>query len=151
KQNAAFPLADALRWRAGCGRSGVGNTWEIHGKSCPLPRGTLNRDGSTMTEHNTMDDRQAHPCPFSDTLGGKKRLEDVLDDIGCHPRPRITEGQTHVGAWWYGAVMGGTIVRHLHRLDTDLQEASRLPHRILGIRAEVHEHLVQLVAMRQHH
>src|SRR5262249_34441339 len=94
---------------------------------------------------------QAHPCPFSYALGGKKRLEDVLDDIGGHPLPRITEGQTHVGTGWYGAVMGCTVVRHLDRLDTDLQDAPRLPHRILGIRTEVHNHLVQLVTMRQHH
>src|SRR5262245_19845668 len=98
KQNASFPLRDALRWRVGFGRSSVGHAREINGKGCPLPRCTLNRDRSTVAGHNAMDDRQAHPCPFSYALGGKKRLEDVLDDIGCYPLSRITEGKTHVGA-----------------------------------------------------
>ena len=81
-----------------------------------------------------MHDGQAQPRADSDRLGREERLEHALERGAIHADAGVRHLEHRVG----GAVAAMGAAQH------DRQHAAALAHRVGGVGAEVHQHLVQL-------
>ena len=115
---------------------------EVHGEHRPLPGGAFHEDGSPALAHDPIGHREAQPRALALLLGGEEGIEDPALDGGVHAHPGVRDPQPRIAA-------GGQRVRPhgQGRLEGDVTgvegEDAPLRHRVAGVDAEVHHHLLQ--------
>jgi hypothetical protein len=116
-----------------------------------LPGRALRRDDAADGRHDAVHHRKAQPRPLPDVLGGEEGVENALQGLRVHPRPRVRHRDEGVVPGHHVALPGRRAVGHGQRLHPHLHRAARLAHGVHGIGAQVEHGLVQLKRIGQHH
>lgn len=77
-----------------------------------------------MAGHDPMDNRQPHPAPFPNRLGGKKRFEDSLPCLRRHAIAAIAHRQSQVRSRLQPSPGQIRILIHLDPFETDFQDST---------------------------
>ena len=147
-QHTPLPWYNGLRQRC-YRRRDLSNMRQVDVEGCPLSRGAVHGDRSTVVGDNAVDNRQPHPCAFSDPFGGEEWFKDMLDHVGRHPVASIPYAEPGVGAGpKYRRLRRGRLL-HLHSIKAYCQRTSHLPHGMCGIGAQVQHNLVHFRDARE--
>src|SRR5262249_39659758 len=67
--------------------------WEINVESCALTYIAVQIETSVVTFYDARDRREAEASPVRNTLRGKERLKDAVDDFGWNTRSRVRHAE----------------------------------------------------------
>src|ERR1700733_12912191 len=106
---------------------------EKYSKRGPHANFRFDRDASTETLYDAMDDRKAQTCTLSNGPGGKERLKYALDGSRVHSPSGIADPEFDARLR-YPAYAGMFLISQANR-----QHAFRALHRLVGVGTQVHQ------------
>ena len=112
----------------------------------PPTRLALDVHAPPQTPRDREDGGEPHPRAESQRLGGEEGLEDAGLRPLVHARPRVADGETN---GTLGLHARGLLVR-AHDLGLD-RERTALEHRVARVGRQVHEDLLELNRIGEHH
>ena len=106
-------------------------------------------DRPTVAGNNAIDYGQTHASSLAHSLGCEKWLKNTLHDLRCHTVSGITDQNAGMWSRRERRMRGSKICSDLNGIKMYRQHTARFTHGMLGIGAQVHEHLLELGWIRQ--
>ena len=124
---------------------------KINAKTRSFARRAHDGDRALVALDDAMHDRETEPAALAGRLRREERLEDAIDDFGRDATAVVAHFDTHEMpgvAQWHARLETCLVCRQCTHRDPDLAATGR--HRLPCVRAEVHEHLMDLGRIGDH-
>ncbi len=114
-----------------------------------LAQATVDADGAAVGLDDPVDDGHPHARPLTGALGGEERFEELGQGVRGHALAIVLHGQTDHGS---GCQIGQLAAPQPVDWSGVKLHGERVPlplHRVIGVGAQIHHHLLQLGGVAQ--